>query len=365
MVIKGEQPLSLQLTKTIERKFIPGMLQWHPWHSLVLSAALKAALFHQDSSIAPWVWSMLDPVIGDDGTIKGEADTIYSAGAAVTLFDLYDIYHEERFMVAADHVMDELLKLPRTTSGVFWHKREFPWQIWLEDAACYAPFMAEYGVRKGDETITDDAVRQLITVYETLRDPKTGLLYHAYDESRGQRWSDPVTGQSPSFWSRAMGLYILAVIVTAERLPEGSADRKILSDIIRSIAAALLPYQDESGMWYQVTDRSRDRENFLESGASACFAVMYLRGVRLSILEPSYAEAGVRALDGIRRIYLTRNEEGALHIDGISPSCGLGGNPYLDGSLHSYCQGPLLRDDLRGAVPLILALLEEEISLLS
>ena len=80
--------------------------------------------------------------------------------------------------------------------------QEFPWQIWIEDTALYAPFMAEYGIRRGDDSIVEDAVRQLITIYETMRDPETGLLYHAYDESRGQRWADPETGLSPCFWSR-------------------------------------------------------------------------------------------------------------------------------------------------------------------
>ncbi|MGN0906788.1 MAG: glycoside hydrolase family 105 protein [Bullifex sp.] len=362
MVISGEWPLSVQLTKSVEKKFRPGMLQWHPGHSHVLSAALRTALFHGEPSVAPWVWSMFDPVIGKDGSISGRTDSLASAGAALTLFDLCDTYHEERFMKAADAVMESLSHLPRTESGVFWHMREFPWQIWIEDAALYAPFMAEYGRRKGDEKITEDAVRQLVTVYETLRDSDTGLMYHAYDESRGQRWSDPETGLSPTFWSRAMGFYVLALLITSEHLNPESGDSKILAGIIRSLASSLLTYQDESGLWYQVTDAQRNKDNFPEVSASACFAVMYLRGVRLSILDQSYAEAGYRALDGIRRIYLTRSEDGTLHIDGISPSCGIGGNPYRDGSLKSYCHTSLLRDDLKGVVPLILALLEEEMA---
>ena len=362
MIISREQPLSLQLAKSIEKRFRPGMLQWHPGHSMVLYAALRSALFHSDPTIAPWVWSMFDPMVNGDGSINGEADRIRSAGAALTLFSLYDIYHEERFMTAADSVMEALRHCHRTTSGVFWHMQEFPWQIWIEDTALYTPFMAEYGIRRGDDSIVEDAVRQLITIYETMRDPETGLLYHAYDESRGQRWADPETGLSPCFWSRGMGLYVLAVLVTLERLPENSADRKILADIVRSIAAALLPYQDESGLWYQVTDMARVKENFLETSASACFAVMYLRGVRLSVLDESYAASGVKALEGIGRIYLSRGEDSSVHIDGISPFCGLGGMPYSDGSVSSYCSAPPLHDDLRGAVPLILALLDQEIA---
>ena len=45
------------------------------------------------------------------------------------------------------------------------------------------------------------------------RDAKTGLLYHAWDESKEQKWANKETGTSPLFWARAMGWYADALLM--------------------------------------------------------------------------------------------------------------------------------------------------------
>ena len=71
----------------------------------------------------------------------------------------------------------------------------------------------------------NDVVHQIRLIEEHTRDEKTGLLYHAWDESKTQRWADPMTGCSPHFWGRGIGWYVMAIVDVLDHFPQraGSA----------------------------------------------------------------------------------------------------------------------------------------------
>ena len=199
-------PLSLRMAKSVESRYRPGMMLWHYEHGLVLYASLRSAEVHGDASVYPWVYSMYDKLIGQDGSIATYREGEYNLdqiNAGKTLFALADKSGEERFSLAADRLHHQLLNHPRCKCGVFWHKEIYPWQIWLDGLYMEGPFSAEYYLRHNDIVGIEDIVEQLKTTYKLLRDPETGLLYHAYDESRGMKWSNDETGCSPHFWSPA------------------------------------------------------------------------------------------------------------------------------------------------------------------
>ena len=363
MTIDQNLPLSLKMAKSVENRYRPGMMHWHYEHGLVLFASLKSASFHKDESIYPWVYSMYSPLIGEDGSIatyrEGEFN-LDQINAGRTLFPLYDISKEERFSLAQDRLASQLKNQPRTKSGVYWHKEIYPWQIWLDGLYMEGPFKAEYATRREDATSLHDVCAQLITTYNTLKDSKTGLLYHAYDESRGQRWSDINTGLSPHFWSRSIGWYAMAVLDVLDFIPSFFEERETLINIINELAAAISAYQDESGMWYQVPDCQSADGNYLETSGSAMFAYMYFKGTRMGYLDGKWKKSGEKALRGIIKKYLSADESGELHLGGICSVAGLGGNPYRDGSLKYYFKEAVVTDDFKGVGPFILACLEAE-----
>lgn len=361
----SRMPLSLAIAKSVESYYRPGMMLWHYEHGLVLYASLRSAEWHKDDSIYPWVYSMYDRLIGPDGTIATYREGEYNLdqiNAGRALFPLYDRSGEERFALASDRLRNQLIHQPRTRSGVYWHKEIYPWQIWLDGLYMQGPFNAEYAKRHDDADELDDVLNQLILTYETLRDEKTGLLYHAYDESRGQRWSDIETGLSPHFWSRSIGWYGMALLDVLDYTPSDHPKRARINEIVRSLAEALVPFQSESGLWYQVPDCQDSVGNYLETSGTSMFAYLYYKGVRKGILDASYLEYGRKAIEGIKRVYLTCDENGIYHLDGICSVAGLGGNPYRDGSLKYYFLEPQKRDDFKGVGPFILALLESEMA---
>ena len=109
---------------------------------------------------------------------------------------------------------------PRTKEGNFWHKDIYPWQVWLDGTYMAQPFYMEYETRFNKMQGCIDSYKQFMNIQKHMRDEKTGLYYHGYDESRQMYWADPVTGCSPNFWLRAMGWFMVAMVDVLERMDE-------------------------------------------------------------------------------------------------------------------------------------------------
>jgi len=351
------------MAKSVEKRYRPGMMKWHYEHGLVLFASLKAGDLYCDESIYNWVYSMYDRLIAQDGTIASYREGEYNLdqiNAGRVLFELEDRSGERRFKLAQNRLKAQLESQPRCLNGVYWHKEIYPWQIWLDGLYMEGPFNAEYAVRSNDHIALNDVIRQLLVTYEVMKNPTTGLLKHAFDESRGQRWSDIETGLSPHYWSRSIGWYLMAVIDVLDFVPMDHPDRSKLVDIVKNLSCALIPYQDESGMWYQVPDESKREGNYLETSATSMFAYSFYKATRLGYLDSSYVSYANKALDGIKRLYLTSDGQ-ELHLGGICSVAGLGGNPYRDGSFKYYIKEKIATDDFKGVGPFILALVESEL----
>ena len=135
-------------------------------------------------------------------------------------------------------------------------------------------------------------------------------------------------------------------------------EKEYLRKMFLNLAEALLPYQDESGMFYQVVDRKDDSRNYLETSGTALITYGLLKGVRLGYLPDRFEEAAVRAFDGITDRYLSRNEDGTPRLGWICLVAGLGGAQHRDGSLDYYFSEPVVENEAKGVAPLILAYTE-------
>ena len=106
-----------------------------------------------------------------------------------------------------------------------------------------------------------------------MRDEKTGLYYHGYDESRQMYWADPVTGCSPNFWLRAMGWFMVAMVDVLERMDEQLYNeyRGIMAMLKQTIEDVHKFQDEETGMFWQVMDHPGVEGNYLETSADACW----------------------------------------------------------------------------------------------
>ena len=272
---------------------------------------------------------------------------------------------------AVANVYTQMQSHPRTMMGkggrgVFWHKKIYPHQVWLDGLYMGLPFFTmaaeEMEGKEVAEQVYDDAVNQIATTFEKTFDEKTGLWKHAWDEKKSIFWADKTTGQSQHTWSRALGWFAMAMTEILDVLPENYARRKEVSDMLQKVMTAVVKYQDpNTGVWYDVMD-VKDPKNYLESTASCMFSYVLLKGSRLGYIDASFKKAGTKAYDGIINEFIKINNDKTITLTNCCSVSGLGpeDNPSRDGSFEYYMSEPIRDNDAKGIAPFIWASLEME-----
>lgn len=140
---------------------------------------------------------------------------------------LYEKTHEEKYAKASDILREQLNRQPRTSDGGFWHKKMYPYQMWLDGLYMAEPFYAEYIKMFGKEKSYDDVVLQFSLI------------------------------------------------------DKHSKDREILINMVRDLADALIKVRSKSNfLWYQVMDKENDYGNYPEASCSCMFTYFLLKAVR-------------------------------------------------------------------------------------
>jgi unsaturated rhamnogalacturonyl hydrolase len=225
-----------------------------------------------------------------------------------------------------------------------------------------APFYAEYAERFGRADDFDDVARQFRESYAKLRDAQTGLLYHGWDESRLQRWSDRDTGRSPGFWARSLGWYAMALTDAYEHFPAEHGGRRQLALLLGELSEALLAVRDSrSKLWWQVPDQGGREGNYLEASGSAMIAYSWAKGARLGMLEPRYRPLAQQTFAGlVEELVDWDAKSGRMQLRNVCRGAGLGGDPYRDGSYAYYVSTDVAVNDAHGVGAFLLASAEIE-----
>lgn len=350
----------LGLARSAMARYPKAEASWHYEHGLFLGAAMRAGEAWGDGALGREASARAASLVSPEGTIKGYATGEYNLDMVASgrnLFDLLAETGEPRFRTAIETLEAQLRSQPRTPSGGLWHKLIYPDQMWLDGLFMAQPFQTLYATRFERPDLLGDVVFQFSLLAGKAKDPRNGLLRHAWDERRTQLWADPETGRSPNHWGRAMGWFAMALVDVIELLPAGYPGRAELGAIAAGLAEALLAFQDgATGLWYQVVDQGSREGNYLEASVSSMLAYAFLKGSRLGALEPGrFLPAARRAYEGCCERFLRRDEGGGIHLEGICAVAGLGGSPYRDGSFEYYAGEPLRTDDFKGVGPFVLA----------
>src|SRR5690606_38519724 len=120
----------------------------------------------------------------------------------------------------------QLERQPKTSEGAFWHKQKYPYQVWLDGVYMGMPFLTRYSTLFEQGKSYDQVIREFEVARKHLRDPVTGLYYHAWDEMKQQPWADPTSGLSKHFWARGLGWFAMAVVDVLELLPAGDEQHR-------------------------------------------------------------------------------------------------------------------------------------------
>ena len=336
--------------------------KWNYIDGCMITAVLSLYEITGDEKYYKFAKDFTDYFVNEDGTIKSydvEEYNLDNVNAGKNLFYLYEKTGDEKYKKAIDLIRSQLQTMPRTKEGNFWHKKIYPYQIWLDGLYMAQPFYMKYETLFNGMENCRDSVNQFENVERLMKDPVTGLYYHGYDESREMYWADKETGCSPNFWLRAIGWFTVALVDTAEAIDETLYyEFRYLISMLENLIESLIPFQDKSGMFWQVVDKPDVEGNYLETSGTALIAYGILKAVRLGYLSEKYLKVAVSAFNGIIDNYLTLDDEGHLTLDGICLVAGLGGNQHRDGSLEYYFSEPVVRNEAKGVAPFLLAYTE-------
>lgn len=315
-----------------------------------------------DPKYSKYMEDYINFFVQEDGTVKNyriEEYNIDRINPAKNIITLYKRTGEKKYRDAIELHVKQMENHPKTESGGFWHKKIYPSQIWLDGVYMATPFLAQYAKEFNAPQWFDVVAHEIILVYEKTRDEETGLLYHAWDESIQQKWADKETGRSPHFWSRAMGWYMMAIVDVLDFMPKDHPDRDEIINIFNQTAEALVNVRDpETGLWFQVLDRVGVEGNYAEGSGSAMFTYAFAKGAKQGYLNEKYLTIANEAFDSILEHLIVADADGYITMTHICGACGLGGNPYRDGSYEYYVSEKQVNNDPKGVASFIMAALE-------
>ena len=338
--------------------------RWNYEQGLVLEAFYRMWKLSGDEKYYSYLKKNIDYYVEPDGNIKTyniEDYNLDNIAPGRVLLHLFSITGEEKYKKAADILIRQLQNQPRTGEGGFWHKKRYPYQMWLDGLYMAEPFYTEYAVMFNKPEYFDDISNQFLLIKKHSKDEKTGLYYHGWDESRNQKWADSISGLSPNFWGRSIGWLMMGLVDVLDNFPNDRPDRKTLEAMFVNLSESLMNFRDTNKkLWYQIVDQAGREGNYIETSSSLMIIYSFAKGANKKYLPQKYFEAAKESFDSLKTNYITADEKGLLYLKNTVSVGGLGGDPYRDGSFEYYISEPIRLNDFKGYGPLLLASLELE-----
>jgi unsaturated rhamnogalacturonyl hydrolase len=336
---------------------------WNYEQGVMLEGLRKMYEVTNDMQYFDFIKENIDQFVNDEGkieTYKYDSFNLDNVNTGRALLFLFAKTKELKYKIAADTLRKQLQNQPRTFSGGFWHKKIYPYQMWLDGLFMAEPFYAQYS-KMFPQNNFDDIFNQFELVYKNTIDLKTGLLYHAWNENKEQKWADKENGKSPNFWGRSIGWYLMAIVEVLDFVPQNDVRRNELIQILQFVSNSLLNFRDcNTGLWYQVLDMPEREGNYLEASCAAMFTYVFAKGANNGYLDKKYINIAKENFESIIKYHVKVDSHGFINLYNTCASAGLGGNPYRDGSFAYYLGEPKRINDFKGYGPLLYSAIELE-----
>ena len=337
------------------------------YQGVLLSGMQRIYLQSGEKKYFNYIKDYCDSVLGPNGELYGFChelstdDTPPLAKSALTMLDhkqatiiLYNLYDEtgdEKYINAVKTAAQSMYYWPVNSKGGYWHMMTQHNQMWLDGAYMAGPVSVMYAKRFGEPVLRERAIKQVFIMDDFMKDEKTGLYYHGWDESKEMQWADKDTGLSSQIWGRAMGWYAVAILDILEYIPENHPAVERLQQIERDLLMALANFQDkETGMWYQIINKPEKEDNWVESSCTSLFIYSYAKAIRTGVVsKEELGDVLEKAYKGIVENQLYLDEEGYLVIDNVSE-----GACIETGKYEYYINRKKTKNDMHGAGAFVL-----------
>jgi unsaturated rhamnogalacturonyl hydrolase len=332
---------------TLIRKFPVGELppknRFHYHQGVFLSGVERTYLLSGDKKYYTYIKDWNDYYIDGKGEIR-YSDNVRQFDdmqPAILLFNLYKETKDERYKKVLDDFAPVVEMWPTNAQGGFWHKYDRANQMWLDGLYMIGPYCAMYAHHFNTKHYFYETIyQQMNLMRRNMTDPKTGLLYHAWDDSKLIDWADKKTGLSAEFWGRAIGWYAVAIMDILDFIPADHPRRQEFISAELDIINALVRIQDEeTGLWFQVVDKGDDPRNWRETSCSSLYTYAIAKAIKKGHLHKSYARYIHKAYQGIIKGLTFEGEN--LIVSNVCIGTGVGDYEF-------YLKRPTVANDLHG-----------------
>ncbi|MBB1078667.1 glycoside hydrolase family 88 protein [Limosilactobacillus sp. STM2_1] len=333
--------------------------KWEYEDGLMLDGVMDVYERTHNSSYLDYIKHYFDTYINENGDVKGYDTSLFrldDINNGKVLLRLYKLTKDEKYKKVLDRQFQQLKNQPRTSSNLFWHKKSYPNQVWLDGVYMADVFYAEYLESFQDDPIYDDVIHQFLKSYDISLDEDTSLCYHAVDESKNMYWANKTNGHSPHFWLRSIGWYVMAMTDVIEHLPKNSTGRKQILQNLNNLLTALRKIADPAtNLWYQIPDEGSRPMNYLESSGSLMILNAIAKSLRMGYLtSDNWQQFLIKGWENALKQFISITNEGYVNVNKIAHVGGLGGPNHRDGSFAYYMSEPIVSNDHKGTGPFIM-----------
>ena len=337
---------AVMAVETMMRKFkakdLPPIKHFHYHQGVFLSGVYRTYLLSKNEEYFNYMKDWVDSVIDDEGNFLGEAyykDILDDIQPGILLFPLIERTKEKKYEMALEKLMKALEDFPKIPEGGFYHRTSFPSQMWLDGLYMAGPIGAHYAKYAKRPDFLEVAHRQVMLMREKTLDEKTGLWYHAYDDSRAEAWCDKTTGLASEFWGRSIGWVPVAILDEMDYMEKDSQFYSDYTNVVVELLTTLCKYQGKNNLWYQVVNKENEPGNWPEISCSCLYVAAICKAIRIGILDKSYLENAQR---GYVAVIDSLDFDGDdLLVQGVCIGTGVGDYEH-------YCNRPTSTNDLHG-----------------
>ena len=332
---------------------------WNYKQAFLCNAYLKLFEATQDSVYYEYVKSMADSFLDERGVIKTYYPEAFDLRNVYGGNFLYDIYYHNRggikYLNAMASLRRQLHQHTRTQNRMFVFSQAHAGQVRIDGLYMAMPFYCLYASVFDEPKIFGDVVLQFSMLDRQTLDKATGLNYQAWDENKMAAWADKTTGTTSALFGQSIGFYMMALVDVLDYFPIDNEYRNEILKKLNRLAASLIKYQDsKSGMWYQVVDKPKDRNNFRESSSTAMYAYAIAKGVNNGYLPKKYRKAAQKAFKGLVNHSLEYNGETSI----VTKATADAELDKGDGTFDFYIQLPQKNSEPNAVAAFILAAVE-------
>ena len=179
MLFAQATPLSERLADTamnriwVDARNQPGIPpKWNYEQGVILKAIEQMWYATGDPKYFRHIQKGMDHWIDENGNHKDyhlEEYNIDHITPGTAMMTLYRVTGNEKYRKIVELLRSQLKTHPRTKEGGFWHKKIYPWQMWLDGLYMGEPFYAEYSKVFGEDNWNDIA-NQFVWMEKHARD---------------------------------------------------------------------------------------------------------------------------------------------------------------------------------------------------